>query len=91
MRFALLGLAMALALPGEEIRGTWSATSGPRNFSGAWTAQIEGGPSEAWGTWAVLDAGGRVVLGGTWSANKMEKEWRGAWRAQAPGSAGYLG
>jgi hypothetical protein len=72
-----------------QLRGSWSATAGPRVFQGTWTAQIDPKtPNLAQGAWTLIEAN-RVVLQGTWAAEKERTGWRGAWSALvASGRAG---
>ena len=89
----LLLAAAAPAAPAQsgELFGTWSATYGQRVFQGAWTAAAQQEADIGYGTWRLLDASGKTVLGGAWSARKVKAEWRGSWRADVQGGGAYTG
>ena len=80
-------LALALSLPAQpsEIRGSWSATAGTRNFIGSWTASLKTSANVSWGTWRLLDTSGKILAEGVWSVRRAGEGWQGSWRADSSG------
>ena len=79
----------ATLVSGQELRGTWSASSNPgRNLAGTWTAEAHPESGGITGTWTLRDAAGKILMSGAWSASKSPQAWNGAWRAIVTGGAG---
>jgi hypothetical protein len=93
---ALVFTFALLSPPGAQtstsLRGTWSASVGTKPaLQGTWTADLQStAPNEATGSWALIDAGSRIVAEGTWSAVKNARVWSGSWSARMlpPGGRG---
>jgi hypothetical protein len=94
---AVLALARLASAAGQSPQplgsigrpNTWSATSNNgRTFAGTWTAKIDPATGTVSGTWTLIDAGGKTVMGGGWSAAKSKTGWSGSWRAVVSGRQG---
>ena len=69
--------------------GTWSTNSSSgQPMTGTWTAVFDATNGTVSGTWAILDAQGKSLLGGGWWAAKTATQWNGAWRAVITGRGG---
>jgi hypothetical protein len=50
---------------------------------GVWSAQVHPDVANAaFGSWAIVDGGNRVILQGTWTAERSAVAWRGGWSAR---------
>jgi len=69
--------------------GAWSATtSSGAPLAGTRTALLDTIRGTVTGTWTLVDAQGKTLVGGAWSAAKSPTRWTGAWRAAIAGRAG---
>jgi hypothetical protein len=88
-RALTIATACAVLAYGAEMHGTWAAAStGGPTFGGAWTAVAHQESGGVTGTWALYDAGAKIVMQGGWSASKSPRAWNGAWRATVTGRSG---
>jgi len=79
----LLLASCALAQP-PVIRGSWTATIGPKQvYRGKWSAQaLPGTQNAAHGSWTLLNDNAQTIAEGTWSAKKSARGWQGTWTAR---------
>lgn len=75
-------------LGGTRVNAWAARSSTGLTLGGTWTATEDAKTGAVTGTWALVDAQGRVVRRGAWSAAKAASGWTGSWRAIAEGRSG---
>jgi hypothetical protein len=80
----LLSSCVLAQQPAPVLRGTWTATAGPKQmFRGAWSAQaLPNRPNGVIGSWTILNDARQIMMEGTWSAEKSARGWQGTWSAR---------
>jgi hypothetical protein len=89
----LLTVATLAQQSPPPLRGTWTATAGPKQvLHGTWSAQpVANAPNTANGSWSLVNASNQIVLSGTWAATKTPRSWAGTWSARVVTGRGSSG